>query len=110
LIKLEDDSNFSPPAVPSFTARARIFSNSRHKFPTASHCPVEIEISILHPTMKLLYSLFATALAAPAVSAEIYFKEQFNDDVSVVRRHLLAGLQHLFVDKWKSHCWDKLMG
>ncbi len=32
--------------------------------------------------MKLFFSLFAAAIAAP-VSAEIYFKEQFNDDVSV---------------------------
>jgi hypothetical protein len=31
--------------------------------------------------MKLFFSLFAAAIAAP-VSAEIYFKEQFNDDVS----------------------------
>jgi hypothetical protein len=50
--------------------------------------------------MKLFYSLFAAALAAPAVSAEIYFKEQFNDDVSVVRRH---GLSCNLLDgqKWK---------
>ncbi len=32
--------------------------------------------------MKLFFSLFAAAIAAP-VSAEVYFKEQFNDDVSV---------------------------
>jgi hypothetical protein len=54
----------------------------------------------LPPTMKLFYSLFAAALAAPAVSAEIYFKEQFNDDVSVVCRH---GLSCNLLDgqKWK---------
>lgn len=34
--------------------------------------------------MKLLYPLFTAAIAAP-VSAEVYFKEQFNDDVSLVR-------------------------
>ena len=32
-------------------------------------------------TMKIFFSIFAAAVAAP-VSAEIYFKEQFNDDVS----------------------------
>ncbi len=31
--------------------------------------------------MKLFFSLFAAAIVAP-VSAEFYFKEQFNDDVS----------------------------
>lgn len=50
--------------------------------------------------MKLFFALFAAAVAAP-VSAEIYFKEQFNDDVSfhvlpinavVDRRMIWAGL------------------
>jgi hypothetical protein len=31
--------------------------------------------------MKLLYPLFAAGITAQ-VSAEVYFKEQFNDDVS----------------------------
>jgi len=33
--------------------------------------------------MKLLFPLFAAAITAQ-VSAEVYFKEQFNDDVSIV--------------------------
>ena len=37
-------------------------------------------LSTIKPTMKLLYPFFAAITAQ--VSAEVYFKEQFNDDVS----------------------------
>ena len=34
------------------------------------------------PTMRICYALFTAALVAP-VAADVYFKEQFNDDVSL---------------------------